>query len=510
MIRVFLFLLVSSLYLHAQISYNIFITSFLEEKKENALKYKTILEEYLELNNINKKVSVSKIENLYTVKIVNFNTLEDAKKVHNTIKPDFKDSFIQEVKLQNIDTIHQKAMEYLKDEKFQLAYDVLLESYEKNNFNNQTLFLLAKSAKDNDDIENAIRFYEELLKLNPNAHRARLDLATLYYENKEYEKSDQQFLIVKSTDIPSQVEKNIENYKIKKQTDNQKNYSIFASLGYMRDTNVNAGPDIDTITMYDIEFTLSDDAKETSDNATTSKLGGSLYIPFESFLLNNSLYINNVDYNKLDDYDSLSYSISTSPMLYFDEIMYMFPLSYTNVKLGSSESYYLKNISFYPTLKKRLNPLFSYLIKLNLDDKKYESVPTKNGKNYGLTFGFETYNDVSTTVGFNTYVNRYDSKNEIYSYNNIGIDFSYNTLITNKLFFMGKLNYDVSTYDKIEDAFTTKKDIYNLNGNLNLIYDLEYFNSSLTFSYYNQINSSNINLYDYRKSYALISLNLRY
>lgn len=510
MIKILSFIFLFSLSLYGEVKYNIFITSFTEDKKENANKYKDILNEYLVLNNINKKVILNKTDNLYTIKIVNFNNLQEVKEIHNKIKSDFKDAFVQKQEMENIDKVHQSAMEYLKDEEYQKAYNILYKSYQKNNYNNQTLFLLAKTAKDNDDIKSAIRFYEELIESDPTAHRARLDLATLYYEDEQYEKAQEQFLIVKSSNIPSQVETNIENYKLKKQIEEQKNYNIFASIGYMKDSNVNAGPQIDTVTMYDLEFTLSDSAKETDDTASIYKLGASLYSPFKSFLLNSSFYVNKVNYSEEDDYDNLSFSLSTSPIFYRNNTIYMFPLSFTNVDLGSSEDYYMKNISFYPTMKKRISPLFSYILKLNLATKKFESTPTKDGSNYGLTYGFEVINDATSKVAFDTYINRYNSEDKIYSYNNIGIDFSYDNLITDRLFFVGKLNYDVSAYDKIESAFSVKKDVYSLSANLNFIYDLNYYNSTLTFSYNNQHNSSNIDLYRYKKSLAMLLFSVNY
>ncbi len=47
----------------------------------------------------------------------------------------------------------------------------------------------------------------------------------------------------------------------------QKAWSFSFGLGYEYDSNVNAGPGVDTILMYNLPFTLSDDAKGNSDYA---------------------------------------------------------------------------------------------------------------------------------------------------------------------------------------------------------------------------------------------------
>lgn len=510
MIRIIALFLLVSVYLNGQTRYNIFITSFTKDKKEAAANYQTILSQYLKLNDINEKVALNKTQELLTIKIINFKTLEEAKTAHKKIKKEFENSFIQEVELSGLDELHKKAMEFLKNDKPQEAYEILHNSYQSNNFNKQTLFLLALSAKNADNKENAIYFYEELLALDSSAHRIRLDLGDLYYQIGEYKKANEQFLIVKAAKIPTPVENNIESYKQKKRIENQKNYNVFASLGYMRDSNVNAGPTVDTITMYDIEFTLSDDAKETDDSAYTAKAGGSIYNSFESFLLSSSLNVSKVDYSQLDDYDNQSYSISTTPIFFDNKSIYLFPLSYNNIDLGISEDYYLKYVAFNPTMKNRISSFFTYSVKLNFEKKDYEAIPTKNGLTYGVAYGFELQDEKTTNINIEAHINRNKSEDDIYSYNNTGIKLSYSNLLLNNLYFLGNLNFELNYYDKAEDAFEVKKDEYNLNGSLNFIYDLNFYNSNITFSYYNQYNSSNIDLYKYKRSLAMLSYSISY
>ena len=510
MIRLFVLLIAFALVLCANVKYDIFITSYTKDKLELAKQYKEVLKEYLALQNINQKVSLEQTTDSIIIKIVNFNTIDEAKEIRLKIKDDFKDSFIQERKLDNLNEIHKNAMKLLKEEKAEEAYELLLKPYQNNSYDKQTLFLLGSSAKQKGDIKTAIIYFEELLALDQNAHRVRLELASLYYEDKQYEKANEQFLIVKSAKIPKQVESNIDRFKIKQQIKNQKNYNLSASLGYMKDSNVNLGPTIDTVSLYGVDFTLSSDAKETDDTAITLRANGDLYNQFNSFVLKSSLGVSKVDYSDQNTYDTSVYSISTSPMLLRGDTLYSVPITFSNIDIGSSEDYYLRNLAIAPTLKKPLSDSIIYSIKLNLEKKKYKSIPTKDGLTYGLEYGLEFLDKKTSTINFKTYFNKNDSDDDIYSYKNIGATLSYTDVIYPRVFFVGNFNYETSSYDKAEDAFTTKKDEHNLNGSFNFIYDLNYYNSNVMFSYFKQRNSSNIDLYTYDRSQASISFNIRY
>lgn len=510
MIKTLALLLIISITLSADTRFNIFITSFAKDKESKAKEYQKTLKEYLLLQDIKQNVVLEKSDDAIAIKVVNFFSLEKAKEAHDKLKNDFKNSFIQESSALSLEEIHLKSNLLLMDDKPQEAYELLYQNYKQNNFNNQTLFLLGNSAKQNGDIKNAISFFEELIELDPNAHRIRLDLAALYYDDGQYEKADEQFLIVRSAKIPSQVEANIKNYKLKKQLSNQKNYTLSASLGYLKDSNVNVGPNIDTITMYDIDFTLSNDAKETEDDANTLKADATLYNQFKHFLLKTSLSFNKIDYDEQNDYDSTSYTLSTGPVFFSDDTMYIVPLNYSNIDMGSSDDYYLKYISLNPSFKKRISPTLSYSLKLNIDKKSYKLLPNKDGITYGLTYGAEILNDKTSNINFTTFFNKNESKNDIYSFTSIGAGLSYTDVILKRIFFIGSVNYSTTSYAEAEDAFAIDKEENNLNGSLNFIYDLNLYNSSLMFSYFRQKNSSNIDLYAYKRSQSMISFNIRY
>ncbi len=508
-IRTLLFLTILSAYLNANVKYDIFITSYTKDKKTTANEYQKILKEYLLLHNIKEKVSLNEEQNVLIIKIVNFNTLDEAKKILNIISNDFKDSFIQEKEIKNLDNTHKEAMTLLKDEKVNEAYEVLYNSYQNNHFNKQTIFLLANSAKQKGDIKNAIKYYEILLQNDPNAHRVRLELASLYYDDNQLEKSNEQFLIVKSAKIPKQVESNIDNYYVKKQLEKQKNYNFFGSLAYIVDSNVNLGPNIDSVTMYDIDFTLSSDAKESDDTAISLRAGAEYYNQFKDFTLKTSLNTNKVDYSDKDDYDTSSISLSTSAVIFRDNTLYMIPITYSNIDIGNTDSY-LKYISLSPMFKKPLGESIIYSLKLKLDKKEYKNLSQKDGLTYGLNYGLEFLEDKTSSINVNTYFNKNDSKDDIYSYYNIGVRLSYSNTIYPRTFFIGNMNYETSSYKKAEDAFTTKKDENNLNASVNFVYDLNYHKSNVMFSYYKQKNSSNIELYRYDRDMATLSFNIQY
>lgn len=509
-LKVLVFSILSATIMFADIRYDIFITSFKNTEDYKAVEYKKTLQEYLLLRNIKQRILIQNNKDKINIKVIGFTSLDETKKIKKLLENDFDEIFIQENTVDNLSEVHKKAVELLEKLQPKEAYELLYKAYNSNNYNNQTLFLLANSSKDNGDIKNAIRFYEELLSLDPSAHRVRLDLAKLYYQNRQFDKGDEQFLVVESSSIPIQVRRNIENFKLQRKQANQKNYEVSASLGYLYDSNVNVGPNSDTVTLYNIEFTLSDDAKKTSDNALTKKVNATLYNQFDSFLLKNSLDINTIDYNNLDDYDSTTLSYTFAPIFFRENDIYIVPISYTDTKLGMSEDYYLRDIAISPTLKKRVSSTFSHLFGVRMEKKDYQDIEDKNGYTYGVNYGVEIINSKESNINFNTYLNKNESKEDIYSYTNVGVNLSYSDILIPKVLFIGTFNSDISLYDEAEDAFDSKKDNYTFSGSVNFIYNLGFYNSNLIFSHFEQRNISNLDLYSYDRSQTTLAFSMKY
>ena len=99
----------------------------------------------------------------------------------------------------------QRAVELLNADSPGQAYELLLERHEAGSVNPQEWFLLGIAAKQAGRLEEAAVYFERLLELDPEATRARLELAEIAYRLGEGDKARQLLLDVKAANPPAGV-----------------------------------------------------------------------------------------------------------------------------------------------------------------------------------------------------------------------------------------------------------------------------------------------------------------
>lgn len=126
----------------------------------------------------------------------------------------------------------------------------------------QVQFLLALLDRQDKDYDSAIRRLRRILVDEPKAERVRLELGRTFYEAGDYPGAERQFRLARAAKLPPGVIGNIDRYlgAIRQ----RKTVSVDLSLAVSSDSNLNAGPATDTITLYGLPFQLSEDAQATS------------------------------------------------------------------------------------------------------------------------------------------------------------------------------------------------------------------------------------------------------
>ena len=106
------------------------------------------------------------------------------------------------------------------------------------------MFWLASTAAKTGDTETAFKKFRQMLDVDPNLHRVRLEMATVYFGMGRYADARRELNTVLEAKPPEAVKQNIE--KLLAGID-AKTKKVFANLrvsfGYQHDSNVSAGPD---------------------------------------------------------------------------------------------------------------------------------------------------------------------------------------------------------------------------------------------------------------------------
>ncbi len=399
-----------------------------------------------------------------------------------------------------VSEINKEAIGFLNSKNPDKAYELLQSSYIKGDFDNQTLFLLGTSAKQKGDFKNAIKYFEELLSTDKKAVRVKLDLAAAYYQIKNTKKAKELLLEVKATLPPKKVGDNIDRFLAVIDRGIPKAWSVGGSIGYMYDTNVNAGPDTDTILMYNLPFTLSSSAQENDDYAKKYNLNFGYMKRFESFALQSRLNFNMTDYNEFDNLDSLTSSLSVGPTWRDGKLIYSFPIIGSVQKIGHEKKYYSISKGISPQMTYQVGQNFSISMGLSLQEKKYYEASDKDSNTITFSPSSRYIIGESSYISFGGYIGRENSKTETSSNSSMGLNLGYYKALIKNLNMFLSASISNTDYKGIEVAYDKSRDDSLVSVGANISYFIEPIKSNVIFNISYTQNDSNIEMYEYDRT----------
>lgn len=406
----------------------------------------------------------------------------------------------------SIKEANKEATQYLQTNEPSKAYTILEKEYKIGNFDNQTLFLLGTSAKVQKDYDNAIKYFELLLERDKGAHRVRLDLASAYYYKGDLKKAKELLLIVKASNPPQKVGDNIDSFLAAIEKGVPKSWSISVNMGYQYDSNVNAGPDTDTVLMYNLPFTLSSDAQESSDHAIKYGINFNHIAKLDNFAWQSSLGANVTDYRTFHNLDNKSIYLSTGPTFRDNKTTYSLPLILNTSIIGHENRYYSFSKGISPQISYQLQPNLSLNASLSLQNKIYYKTQDKESNSVTFSPSSRYFLDQSSFINFGTYLGKENSHTETSSNNSKGINLGYYKAFTQKFNIYLGISYSKTDYDGEEVAYSKSREdsSKSLSGNINYFIEPIASNISLNMSYTRNI--SNIEMYDYTRKIIGLSL----
>jgi hypothetical protein len=159
-------------------------------------------------------------------------------------------------------TLLQAAELLIQNGRLAEARRVLLSLEAANPRDSEVQFLLAMISVQQKDYPGAIRRFRAILVREPAAQRVRLELARAFYLEKDYDNAERQFRFARAGEAPPEVKANIDHYLYLIRRERRFSYSV--SVAAAPDTNLNAGPSINTVSIFGLPFQLSDQARRQS------------------------------------------------------------------------------------------------------------------------------------------------------------------------------------------------------------------------------------------------------
>ena len=194
-----------------------------------------------------------------------------------------------------------------------------------------------------------------------------------------------ELVAVRSMNPPEQVRQNIDGFiaQVDQARANpnagprgpQKNWSAYITAGFTSDSNVNAGPDTNTVFLFDLPFTLSSDAQETSDTAFFVRTRINHQAQLDNGVVwRSSARLNFNSYFEAVDYDITSIYASTGPSFQInDQTGLSIPVTYNLLSYNEQGSWYSQSWGIAPRLQYAAQDNLQLYLDISLSHKRYNN-----------------------------------------------------------------------------------------------------------------------------------------
>lgn len=401
----------------------------------------------------------------------------------------------------------RQAQEALAQGKANEAMALLAPLHASGQADNQSLFLLAMSAKQLDDWAASERYLAELLQREPAAARVKLELAEVYFRNGQPKKAKQLLLEAKMANPPTRVGENIDAFLAFIEHGAPKTWNAYASLGLVHDSNANQGPSIDTVLIYNLPFTLDRDARGNSDWAHTLKAGANYTHALRNGVaLQAGIHLNYVDYWRLDSFDTANLSFSAGPSWSTGAWKFSTPYIFNTVRFGHSQSYYSISQGLAPQVGYQVSPKLLVQGSMAWQDKRYKDNSPRNSDALTFNSSIRYSLDESSHLSLGGYVGEEKAGIDIASNRSHGIGIDYFKAFDKHLSLHVSPAYSHTDYDGIEAAFQKGREDTRYDFSASLNYLIAPWNANLTLSFTASYNRSSIEMYRYTRRQTMVSL----
>lgn len=390
------------------------------------------------------------------------------------------------------------------------ALDFLVNGLDSTSSNVNEWFLLAMAAKLSHRPRQARTYFEKVIELDPmHSARAKLELAQLSYALGDAEQAKEYLNEIKATKPPAQVGNNIDQFLAQIDTQGTpKQWQLMASVGWLDDSNANAGPTSDSVLMFGLPFTLSNTAKKSHDTAWLMNVGFSHNAGLTDDLgWQSNLSISRTDYNKINTIDSDVISASTGPSLRMtDKLILSSPLVADWVKVGHQLSYYSYSYGVAPQLRYILTDKTSLNLGSAFSYKIYHQNKKQGGYNYSLSpsLAYQFNPSVFSRIGMSG--GQQGSKLKFYKYDywaaNAMLAYAYRDIL--QLSVQG--SYTDSRYAGKEAAYTSIRHDKLASFGVNATYHIKPIKMDFLLSSNVTNNHSNLPIYKYDRTQTTVSL----
>lgn len=383
-------------------------------------------------------------------------------------------------------------------------------TYAQDESDPEALFKKAMKSRATGELQESIEAFQSILSIEPALHRARLELATTYFQAQNYAEARKQAQrVLDNPDTPEAVKTDIRRFLAEIGTvDIRHHFSPYVHLGALYNSNVNSGPGSNifqgivlapgTTKENDHALTLSAGLAHSYMAPSRVKLGSS----DASFSWSSYAAFYRADYDKFNAYDLDVLSLGTGPGLYVaGKWRGGINVHWDESRLGGDRyASYLGLKPSFTHISNRGNTEVTgdasiqkrtfHRASENGRDSQYASVGVSVGQVVGMATAIQ--------AGANYFTERADAN--YYSNKGYEVFAGVKWQVTKPLSVFGRLSYRDTQYDAAEPFLAVARDENTLTATLGVTYKflgtvLDQWEIGLNYIYAD--NRSNIGLYSF-------------
>lgn len=373
--------------------------------------------------------------------------------------------------------------------------------------------LLGIAAVESGQSTRAVFALERVLSLEPNNARARAEIARAYLALGEIDTARQEFKTVREQDISPEIARTIDHYlaaadRIDTATRTTIKGYVEVTLGY--DSNVNAGPDLNSIAIPSfggLQFTLDKDSRANRAAFGTLAGGATLRHPLtESLALTTGLSGWKKMNNGKSRFDTASVDANVGLSWQQERNTYSLTAQYNNFWLDDKD--YRRAAGLTAQWQHNLNARNQFSTFVQYSDLDYDKQHIRDADRwvYGAAYAHALRTGEIIFASIYGIAEKEKAKQQPQmGHDGYGIRVGAQTKSSQQLVIFGNISLEQRDYGGEEPAFLKVRDDTQLNINLGATYSLAK-QWSLTPRISHTKNSSNIELNEYKRTMASLAL----
>jgi outer membrane protein len=404
----------------------------------------------------------------------------------------------------------KQAVDYLNKKESKKAYEFLLKEHNPTSKNPQEWFLLGMAAKETGDLDNATAYFKKVIALDPAAVRVKLELAEIEFLQGNTNGATELLLETRSYNPPSQVSATIDRFIASlseaKQKD-QKKFRVWGTLGWLYDSNANAGPDSDAVTFFGLPFRLNSAATKNEDNAIQTRLGIDHITGINAKLgWQSNASLSWTDYNNLSNLDTLYISAGTGPAWKQNsKTLWSFPAIVDWVNIGQNESYFSYSYGFAPQIRYQANNRTTLGASTSVTHRRYDMNANRDLVAWAFSPLIDYTVDINTSIRLSGIALKEESGLRYFTNDTWGVDGNFYHNFTEDLLVNVHTGLSRSYFGGTEPAYTETRNDRVIRGGLNLIYNINNYDMDAIISFNRTKNISNLPIYHFDRDQIMLS-----